>query len=180
MSEFGIGARLPRLEDARFLKAAPSSAPTSLCPGHCTRLLSEVRTPTRASFRAANRPDLRSQSILPDDLVGVGRLRSTAKMPGFKPSDWPILAKGKVRHVGEPVAMVIGATPAEAEDFAALVEVEFEPLPPIVSMADALQKASRLFTTNGATTSWSTSSLRPAISLRRKPLPLTSSSAVSA
>ena len=38
-----------------------------------------------------------------DDLVGVGKLRSTAKMPGFKPSDWPILAKGKVRHVGEPV-----------------------------------------------------------------------------
>ena len=36
--------------------------------------------------------------------------------------------------------MVIGSTPAEAEDIAALVEVEFETLPPVVSMSDALQK----------------------------------------
>jgi hypothetical protein len=35
--------------------------------------------------------------------------------------------------------MVIGSTPAEAVDFAALVEVEFETLPPVVSMSDALQ-----------------------------------------
>ena len=35
-------------------------------------------------------------------------------MPGFKPSDWPIWLK-EVRHVGEPVALVIGTTPAEAE-----------------------------------------------------------------
>ena len=67
-------------------------------------------------------------------------MRSTAKLPGFKPSDWPILAGSKVRHVGEPVVMVIGSTPAEAEDLAALVEVEYEPLPPIVTMADALKK----------------------------------------
>ena len=67
-------------------------------------------------------------------------MRSTAKLPGFKPSDWPILAAGKVRHVGEPIAMA-RSPPAEAEDLAALVEVDFEPLPPVVTMADALKKA---------------------------------------
>lgn len=74
------------------------------------------------------------------DLSGVGRMRSTAKLPGFKPSDWPILATGKVRHVGEPVAMALAVTAAEAEDLAALVEVEYEPLPPVVTMAEALKK----------------------------------------
>ena len=44
----------------------------------------------------------------------MGKLRSTAKLRGFKRSDWPILAKGKVRHAGEPVAMAIGSTPAES------------------------------------------------------------------
>ena len=81
-----------------------------------------------------------AQVYLAEDLTGVGRMRSTAKLPGFKPSDWPILAAGKVRHVGEPIAMALGSTPAEAEDIAALVEVEFEPLPPVVTMADALKK----------------------------------------
>ncbi len=75
-----------------------------------------------------------------DDLDGVGRMRSTAKLPGFKPSDWPILAAGKVKHVGEPVAMAIGATPAEAEDLAALVEIDYEALTPVVTMDDALKK----------------------------------------
>jgi aerobic carbon-monoxide dehydrogenase large subunit len=56
----------------------------------------------------------------------------TAKLLGFKPSDWPILAKGKVRHAGEPVAMLIGSKPAEAEDTAAPVEVEYETLTPVV------------------------------------------------
>ena len=36
--------------------------------------------------------------------------------------------------------MAIGSTPAEAEDIAGLVDVEFEALPPVVTMADALKK----------------------------------------
>ena len=101
-----------------------------------------VRSPhAHARILSGRKPSGFEKSVyFADDLAGLGRLRSTAKMPGFKPSDWPILAKGKVRHVGEPVAMVIGASPAEAEDIAALVEVGYEPLPPIVSMADAQQK----------------------------------------
>jgi aerobic carbon-monoxide dehydrogenase large subunit len=74
------------------------------------------------------------------DLTGIGRMRSTAKLPGFKASDWPILAAGKVRHVGEPVAMALAATAAEAEDLAAGVEVDYEPLSPVVTMAEALKK----------------------------------------
>ena len=140
MSEFGIGARLPRLEDDRFLEGRAQFCADIALPG--TMHAAFVRSPhAHARILSGRKPAGFEKSVyFADDLVGLWRLRSTAKMPGFKPSDWPILAKGKVRHVGEPVALVIAATPAEAEDIAALVEMEFEPLPPIVSMTDALQK----------------------------------------
>src|SRR6185437_12056524 len=73
-----------------------------------------------------------------DDLAGVARIRSVANLPGYKGSDWPTLAKGKVRHVGEPVAMALGRTPGEAEDLAAAIAVEYAPLKPVVTMAEAV------------------------------------------
>ncbi|MBM3821022.1 MAG: xanthine dehydrogenase family protein molybdopterin-binding subunit [Acidimicrobiia bacterium] len=42
--------------------------------------------------------------------------------------DQPILATGKVRHVGEPVAVVLADNPHAAEEAADLVAVEYEPL----------------------------------------------------
>jgi CO/xanthine dehydrogenase Mo-binding subunit len=42
--------------------------------------------------------------------------------------DQPILASGKVRHVGEPVAVVLATDPHIAEEAADLVSVEYEPL----------------------------------------------------
>src|SRR5215475_8353180 len=101
-----------------------------------------VRSPhAHARILAVRKPKgAESRVYVAEDLSGVGRMRSTAKLPGFKPSDWPILAAGKVRHVGEPVVMAIAATPAEAEDLAALVEVDYQPLAPVVTMDDALRK----------------------------------------
>ena len=58
-------------------------------------------------------------------------------MKGFKASDQPVLASGKVRHVGELVAMCIAATRAEAEDIADLVELDLEELPAVVDMLAA-------------------------------------------
>src|SRR5207302_10632882 len=48
----------------------------------------------------------------------------------------PSLAAGTVRYVGEPVAAVLAESPAAAVDAAALVEVDYEPLP-VVSDARA-------------------------------------------
>ena len=42
--------------------------------------------------------------------------------------DQPILAHGKVRHVGEPVAVALATDPHIAEEAADLVEIEYEPL----------------------------------------------------
>jgi len=139
--EFGIGARLPRLEDARFLHGRGQFCADINLPGMLHAAF--VRSPhAHARIVAMRKPQGFENSIYQaGDLSGIGRLRSTAKLPGFKPSDWPILATGKTRHVGEPVAMVLAVTAAEAEDLAGLVEVDYDPLPPVVTMADAMKKA---------------------------------------
>jgi 2-furoyl-CoA dehydrogenase large subunit len=50
---------------------------------------------------------------------------------------WP-LAVGRVRHVGEPVALVLAENRYVAEDAGELVEVEYEPLPAVVDARAAL------------------------------------------
>ena len=61
-------------------------------------------------------------------------------MPRFGPQfrDRPVLADGEIHYHGEPVAAVAAETKDAAEAAAALVHVEFEPLPAVVTLADAL------------------------------------------
>ncbi|MFZ2068209.1 MAG: xanthine dehydrogenase family protein molybdopterin-binding subunit [Xanthobacteraceae bacterium] len=53
-------------------------------------------------------------------------------IPALDPYRQPILATGKVRYVGDPVAAVFAADPYIAEDAADLVEIEIEELPPVL------------------------------------------------
>ena len=55
----------------------------------------------------------------------------------MKEPPYPPLAQGKVRHVGERVAVVIADTAAQARDAAELIEVDYQPLPAVVSAAKA-------------------------------------------
>jgi aerobic carbon-monoxide dehydrogenase large subunit len=57
--------------------------------------------------------------------------------PALQPPDYP-LAVDKVRHAGEGVAMIIAETRAAAIDAAELVQVDYTPLPAVVTVADAL------------------------------------------
>ena len=50
----------------------------------------------------------------------------------------PVLATGKVRYVGEPVALVVAESRYSAEDGAAAVRVEYEPLPVVLEISEAL------------------------------------------
>jgi carbon-monoxide dehydrogenase large subunit len=72
-----------------------------------------------------------------EDLKGVEPIRAHTTLEGFKPSDQPILATGKVRQVGELVAMCVAPTRAEAEDLADQVELDLEELPAVVDMLEA-------------------------------------------
>jgi aerobic carbon-monoxide dehydrogenase large subunit len=49
----------------------------------------------------------------------------------------PLLARDVVRFVGEPVAVVVTEHRYQGEDAADLVDVDYEPLPPVIEMAEA-------------------------------------------
>lgn len=49
----------------------------------------------------------------------------------------PVLADGKVRYVGDRVALVVAETLEQAKDAAALIEVEYEELTPVIDTAKA-------------------------------------------
>ncbi|MGO4568848.1 xanthine dehydrogenase family protein molybdopterin-binding subunit [Rhizobium sp. 2YAF20] len=51
----------------------------------------------------------------------------------------PPLATGKVRYVGDAVAFVVAETQEQAEEAAALVEVDYDVLPAVVGVVEALQ-----------------------------------------
>src|SRR6201999_3187060 len=61
----------------------------------------------------------------------------------------PLLAIGKVRFVGEPVAIVITDDRYQGEDAADLVSVDYDPLPAVVGPADAVRDTSLLFPAAG-------------------------------
>ena len=66
------------------------------------------------------------QYVVPD--IQIGHYNVKAEASGFKISEQPVLATGKVRQVGELVAMCLASTRAEAEDIAASVTLDLEEL----------------------------------------------------
>jgi CO/xanthine dehydrogenase Mo-binding subunit len=67
-------------------------------------------------------------------------------VPRFGPqfTDRPVLAVGETKYHGEPVAAIAAETPDAAEAAAALIRIEYEELPAIVSIAAALDPAAPL------------------------------------
>jgi carbon-monoxide dehydrogenase large subunit len=55
-----------------------------------------------------------------------------------------ILALERVRHVGQEIALVVARSPAEAQDAAEKIEIEFEDLPAVVDAAKALAAGAQL------------------------------------
>ena len=51
----------------------------------------------------------------------------------------PVLAGDRVMHIGEPVAMVVAASAAAAQDGAEKVAVDYEPLDPVTDVRDAVK-----------------------------------------
>ncbi|MGH9419201.1 MAG: xanthine dehydrogenase family protein molybdopterin-binding subunit, partial [Thermoanaerobaculia bacterium] len=88
--------------------------------------------------------EFRDHVYTADDLAGIRPIISAPPLKGFKYSVQPVLATGKVRYVGEMIAMCVAATRAEAEDVAAEVSVEFDELPVVTDMIAACQPGSPL------------------------------------
>ncbi len=140
MAKSGIGARLIRKEDDRYMRGRGQYVGDIRLAG--MRDVAFVRSPiAHGRIKSVRIPDsVRNSVFTAADLKDVAPIRAVSALPGFKPSDQPVLASGKVRHVGELMAMCVAPTRAEAEDIAAQVEVEFDELPAVHDMLQARAK----------------------------------------
>ena len=83
-------------------------------------------------------PDQHKHAVFTaEDLADVKPIRAATALSGFKHSHEPILARDKVRYVGELVAICVAGSRAQAEDIAAAVVVDYEELEPVVDMLAA-------------------------------------------
>ena len=139
----GIGRSVPRLEDDRYLRGKGEFIADIRLPG--MRDLAFVRSPVaHARIRAVRKPPGAEAMVFVSGDLAVQPIVAVSGLPGFKPSVQPVLAEGKVRHVGEAIAVCVAHSRAAAEDLAASVDVEFDELPAVVDMRAALTSETRL------------------------------------
>src|SRR3954467_14162357 len=86
----------------------------------------------------------------------VAYLKTTppqVKYPGrggvhLKVPERPVLARERVRYVGQEVALVVASSPAAAQDAAEAIEIDYEDLPVVVDGAAALKDGAPLLPEN--------------------------------
>ncbi len=149
MTHEGIGAAVRRKEDARFLSGR----------GHYT---DDINRPGQlyAYIRRSDRPHARLGRIDAAAALaspGVAAVFTGADLQadnvGGLPCGWlihnkdgspmaepphPVLAVGKVRHVGDPIAVVIAETKQQAKDAAEKLDIELTDLPAAATARGAL------------------------------------------
>lgn len=143
-----IGARVRRVEDPRILTGRGQYVDDVVLPGML-----------HAAFRRSQVPHGRIRSIdvsearqLPgviavytgEDIAGMtsgiqaGSYLGVNLMPGLKSPTFHALAVDKVRHVGDPLVLVVAESRYIAEDALELIVEDIDMLDPIVSYEDAL------------------------------------------
>ena len=134
----GVGAPVRRVEDRRFLEGKGAYLADLEIPG--TLELAFLRSPVaHARLKGVGIPDeYRGRVFLADDIGSVKPIVATSAAKGFNPSEYPPLARGKLRFVGEMVAMCVAPSRAEAEDVAGALTLDIEELPPLWDMEVAL------------------------------------------
>ena len=132
MATQGIGARVRRKEDARHLAGRASFVADMVLPRQ--REVAFLRSPIAHGriVRVGKPVGHESSVFVRDDLADIPDIEACNTVPGYRLSKCPPLAQGKVRFVGEPVAMCVAGTRALAEDLCARVELELEDLPALV------------------------------------------------
>jgi carbon-monoxide dehydrogenase large subunit len=133
----GIGARVLRKEDDRLVRGRGQFVADIDLSG--LQNVAFVRSPVaHGRIRDIRVPaEHRAATFAAADLAGVKPIRAVSGLRGFKVSEQPPLATGKVRHVGELVAMCMAPTRAQAEDVAQTVSLDVEEAPAVWDMAKA-------------------------------------------
>jgi len=143
-----IGQSIRRKEDYRFLTGAGQYT-ADVYPQHHSHAYF-LRSPhAHAKIRHIDTTKAKAAPgvlavFTGADLTGVNGLpcgwliTGTDGKPMNEPPH-PVLAQGKVRYVGDHVALVVAETPNQAKDAAELIDVDYEVLPAVVNCVEALK-----------------------------------------
>jgi len=130
-----VGRAIRRLEDpalvtgrGRFTHDLPAA--------HWVRF---VRSPVAAGTIKKIEAPKGALVISAADLKGVKPIKPMLHKFNYRPVDQPILADGVVRFTGEPVAAVVAASTADAEDIADQVELTIDETTPVIDALAALE-----------------------------------------
>jgi len=148
MGEFAIGQSVPRFEDPRLLTGRGCYLDDTVLPRMAHGVM--LRSPhAHAVIRSVNAAAARSAPGVLAVLTGTEwEASGWGDLPvpgGYRRRDGgdmvrsrcPALNSDRVRWVGDCVAFIVAGTVAQAKDAAELVEVDYEPLPAVVSTAGA-------------------------------------------
>src|SRR5215468_1037207 len=147
MGQFGIGQPIKRFEDVRLVRGQGRFHDDVDLAGQAHAVI--VRSiHAHACIRRLDATDaVRSPGVLAvftgADTADLGTMKMTLKRkrpdgsPMFAPPHHG-LTRGRVRYVGDPIAMVVAETLAQAEDAAEQLGIDYEPLPAVTSTADAV------------------------------------------
>ncbi len=136
-----VGARVLRVEDSRLLRGRGHFVDDARPPG--LRHAAFVRSPLAHArvrgidtSRAGALPGVDVVLVAADLAAVVAPMHAAGPVGLATPSYGP-LAADRVRFVGDPVALVVAADRYLAEDACELVEVDYEPLPPVPDITRA-------------------------------------------
>ena len=148
MSATGIGAAVRRKEDQRFITGKGQYTDDISRPGETRALF--VRSPhahakikkidTAAAQKMPGVVAVLTGEQLAADKIGhliCGWMIHSKDGSPMKMAPHPAIASGKVCYVGDPVALVVAETLAQAKDAAEKVAVDYEPLAAVVDPAKA-------------------------------------------
>ena len=145
----GIGASVRRKEDRRFLNGNGNYTDDINRPGQLFAIIKRSDRPHARilsidTAAASAAPGVKAVFTGADFVAeGVGgipcgwQIHNKDGTPMAEPMH-PVLATGKVRHVGDPIAVVIAETRQQARDAAELLVIDLEDLPAIAGVRDAI------------------------------------------
>src|SRR6516225_2538009 len=148
MGEFAVGQGVSRFEDPRLIRGGGRYTDDIKLPGlaHAVVLRSpyahaKIKSIDTKAAKAAlgvlavlTAADVKAAAY--GDLPVPGGLKRRDGSPMYK-ARYPILVEDRVRWVGDYVAFVVAETPAQGQDAAELVQVDYEELPAVTSTAEA-------------------------------------------
>jgi carbon-monoxide dehydrogenase large subunit len=138
-----FGAPVRRKEDARLVTGrghyvADVELPRLLHVAFIRSVHAHARLLRIDTTAAAATPGVVAVVTGHDPAISPHAIRARSSLPGYVETAQPVLAWPKARYCGEAIAAVVATDRYVAEDAAALVEVDYEPLPAAVDAVAAV------------------------------------------